>query len=47
MILLVAMVGAIVLTHRHRKGARKQRIHEQVNRRDSIKIVKVETGKGI
>jgi NADH-quinone oxidoreductase subunit J len=47
MILLVAMVGAIVLTHRHRQGARKQQIHEQVNRRDSIEIVKVEIGKGI
>ena len=47
MILLVAMVGAIVLTHRHRQGARKQRIHEQVNRSDSIEIVKVESGKGI
>jgi len=47
MILLVAMVGAIVLTHRHREGAHKQRIHEQVNRRDSIKIVKVDSGKGI
>ena len=46
-ILLVAMVGAIVLTHRHRQGARKQQIHEQVNRNDTIKIVKVESGKGI
>ena len=49
MILLVAMVGAIVLTHRHREGARKQSIHDQVNRRveDCIEIVKVEPGKGI
>ena len=49
MILLVAMVGAIVLTHRHREGTRKQRISDQVNRRaeDTIEIVKVETGKGI
>ncbi|MBC8339464.1 MAG: NADH-quinone oxidoreductase subunit J [Rhodospirillales bacterium] len=49
MILLVAMVGAIVLTHRKREGVRKQRIHDQVNRRveDSIEIVKVEPGKGI
>ena len=47
MILLVSMVGAIVLTHRHRQGARKQQIHEQVNRRDNIEIVKVEIGKGI
>jgi NADH-quinone oxidoreductase subunit J len=47
MILLVAMVGAIVLTHRHREGARKQRITDQVNRQGSIEIVKVEVGKGI
>ncbi len=47
LILLVAMVGAIVLTHRNKKGAHKQKIHEQVNRRDSIKVVNVETGKGI
>ena len=47
MILLLSMVGAIVLTHRNRNGAHKQRIHDQVNRSDSVKIVKVETGKGI
>ncbi len=49
MILLVAMVGAIVLTHRHRKGVRKQKIADQVARRaeDTIEIVQVETGKGI
>ncbi|MBT3239210.1 MAG: NADH-quinone oxidoreductase subunit J [Rhodospirillaceae bacterium] len=47
MILLVAMVGAIVLTHRKRGGVRKQRITDQVNRRDSIELVKVESGKGI
>ncbi|MFP6749335.1 MAG: NADH-quinone oxidoreductase subunit J [Alphaproteobacteria bacterium] len=49
LILLVAMIGAIVLTHRHRDGVRKQRIADQINRRaeDSIEIVKVETGKGV
>jgi NADH-quinone oxidoreductase subunit J len=47
MILLVAMVGAIVLTHRKRSGVHKQRISDQVNRRDTITIVKVESGKGI
>ncbi|HJO75190.1 MAG TPA: NADH-quinone oxidoreductase subunit J [Rhodospirillales bacterium] len=49
LILLVAMIGAIVLTHRKREGVRKQRIHDQVNRRpeDSVEVVKVETGKGI
>ena len=47
MILLVAMVGAIVLTHRTRKGARKQHITEQVNREGSIELVKVKPGRGI
>ena len=47
MILLVAMVGAIVLTHRKREGVHKQRISDQVNRQDSIEVVKVESGKGI
>ena len=49
LILLVAMIGAIVLTHRKRDGVRKQRISDQINRRaeDSVEVVKVETGKGI
>ncbi len=49
LILLVAMIGAIVLTHRHREGVRKQRISDQINRRaeETVEIVKVETGKGI
>jgi len=48
LVLLVAMVGAIVLTLRRRPGVRKQKISEQVNRRvaDTLEIVKVETGKG-
>ncbi len=49
LILLVAMVGAIVLTLRQRPGVRKQRISDQLARRreDSIEIVKVEPGSGI
>lgn len=49
LVLLVAMVGAIVLTLRRRPGVRKQKIHDQVNRRveDTLSIVKVETGKGV
>ncbi|NQV48298.1 MAG: NADH-quinone oxidoreductase subunit J [Rhodospirillaceae bacterium] len=48
-ILLIAMIGAIVLTHRTRSGVRKQRISDQVKRRpaDTIELVKVEPGKGI
>jgi len=49
MILLVAMVGAIVLTHRRREGVLKQRIPDQIARRaeETIEIVKVEPGRGI
>ena len=49
LVLLVAMVGAIVLTLRSRAGVRKQRISDQVARRpdDAIEVVKVTTGNGI
>ena len=48
MILLVAMIGAIVLTHRSRENVRKQNISDQINRRpqDTIEIKKVTTGSG-
>ena len=46
MILLVAMIGAIVLTHRSREGVKKQRIGQQVDRRpeETLEIKKVQTG---
>ncbi len=49
LILLVAMIGAIVLTHRTRPGVRKQRIYDQNNRKreDAMTVVKVETGAGV
>lgn len=49
MILLVAMIGAIVLTHRRREGVRKQRIPDQIARRaeETVQVIEVETGKGI
>lgn len=49
MVLLVAMVGAIVLTLRKRDDVKKQRIVDQVNRSstDEVKLVKVTTGGGI
>jgi len=49
MILLVAMIGAIVLTHRQRPGVKKQVIAEQVYRRpeDSMAVRKVEPGQGV
>lgn len=48
-LLLVAMIGAIVLTLRSREGVKRQDISKQVGRRpaDSIEVVKVETGRGI
>lgn len=49
LVLLVAMVGAIVLTHRTREGVRKQSVASQVarTRKNSVEVVKVQTGKGI
>ena len=49
MVLLVAMVGAIVLTLRHRENVKRQSAAEQVGRTPatSIEIRKVESGKGI
>jgi NADH-quinone oxidoreductase subunit J len=49
LILLVAMVGAIVLTLRHREGVRRQKIGDQVarHREDTIEVVKVPSGSGI
>ncbi|WP_119303206.1 NADH-quinone oxidoreductase subunit J [Dongia deserti] len=47
-VLLIAMIGAIVLTHREREGVRRQRIAAQLARdRRSVEIKKVPTGTGI
>jgi NADH-quinone oxidoreductase subunit J len=48
LILLVAMIGAIVLTLRHRPGVRRQSISHQVSRRpaDAIELVDVKPGQG-
>ena len=49
MILLVAMIGAIVLTLRHKERVRRQNIAEQVARTPamSIEVVKVRPGQGL
>ena len=49
LVLLVAMIGAIVLTHRRRPGVLRQRISSQVYRdpKECVEVRKVETGKGI
>ena len=43
------MIGAIVLTYRKREGVKRQNYFTQVGREreDSIKLVEVESGKGI
>jgi NADH-quinone oxidoreductase subunit J len=48
-VLLVAMIGAIVLTHRERRGLRPQHISDQVQRRpeDATRNVSVATGAGV
>ncbi len=48
-ILLIAMIGAIVLTLRTRRGVRKQVISQQLARKPSegMSIVKVKSGQGI
>lgn len=49
LVLLVAMIGAIVLTHRQRPGVRRQKIADQNNRKreDAMEIVKVQSGAGV
>lgn len=49
LVLLVAMIGAIVLTLRQRAGVRRQNIEHQLARRreDAVAIARVESGKGV
>jgi NADH-quinone oxidoreductase subunit J len=48
-VLLIAMIGTIVLTLRHRQDAKHQNAARQIRRRreDAVEVVKVETGKGL
>jgi NADH-quinone oxidoreductase subunit J len=48
LVLLVAMIGAIVLTHRQRAGVRRQVISQQLSRRreEVMVIKKIGTGEG-
>ena len=48
-ILLVAMIGAIVLTLRQRPGVRRQRVGDQVSitRDEVVEVRKVSTGEGV
>jgi len=49
LILLVAMIGAITLTHRKRGDVRRQEIAAQVSRqaKDVLKIEKIQSGSGV
>lgn len=49
LILLVAMIGAIVLTLQHKQGVRRQSIAAQVGRTRemAVEVVKVESGRGL
>jgi NADH-quinone oxidoreductase subunit J len=49
MILLVAMIGAIVLTFRQRSGVKKQSYFSQISRERSsaVEMINVDSNKGI
>ena len=49
MILLVAMVGAIVLTFRQRSGVKKQSYFKQISREraDGVEVLEVQSNKGV
>ena len=49
MILLVAMIGAIVLTFRQRSGLKRQSYIKQISRekKDGVEVVAVENKKGV
>jgi len=49
MLLLVAMIGAIVLTLRSREGVRRQAIARQVGRRreEAVELKQVQPGQGV
>jgi NADH-quinone oxidoreductase subunit J len=49
LVLLVAMIGAIVLTHRQRGDVHKQNINRQINRRskDAVRKVNQPVGQGV
>ena len=49
LILLVAMIGAIVLTHRRRPDVRRQRTTAQLDRKiaDVIEVRKIQPGQGV
>ncbi len=47
LLLLLAMLGAIVLTHRKREGVARQNIAEQLDRKEKARLVKVDSKGGV
>ena len=49
MILLVAMIGAIVLTYRQRSGVKRQSYFSQISRErsDGVELINIESNKGV
>ena len=49
MILLIAMIGAIVLTYRQREGVKKQSYLKQISRERSegVEVLEVQSNKGV
>jgi NADH-quinone oxidoreductase subunit J len=49
LILLISMIGAIVLTLRHREGVRKQKVGDQLGRqaKESVQLMDLSSGSGI
>ena len=49
MVLLVAMIGAIVLTYRQRVGIKRQSYFSQLSREkaDGVQLINVESNKGV
>lgn len=49
LILLIAMIGAIILTLRHREGVKKQKIQDQLRRQanDTVQLMDIPSGSGI
>ena len=49
LVLLVAMIGAIVLTLRHKSNVKRQNPVDQVARRasETLEVVKVKSGQGL
>ena len=49
LILLISMIGAIVLTLRHREGVKRQKVRDQLGRqaKESLQLMDISSGSGI